>query len=37
MLYETITLYFTDSSMVSNRNYFSRLLLKEITEQPAAD
>ena len=30
MLYETITLYFTDNSLVSNRDYFSRLLLKEI-------
>lgn len=37
MLYETITLYFTDISMVSNRNYFSRLLLKAITKHPAAE
>ena len=37
MLYETITLYFTDNSMVSNRNHFSCLLLNEITEHPAAE
>lgn len=36
MLYETITLYFTDNSLVCNRNYFSRLLLKEITNHHSA-
>ena len=29
MLYETITLYFTDNSLVCNRNHFSCLLLKK--------